>query len=61
MHLLCNVNCSWSVAQFGLIPLIAKGYGTLGYIAIFVIILPIILKFYFGSALSGKKTAADNQ
>lgn len=55
------VAITWSVAQFGLIPLIAKGYGTLGYIAIFVIILPIILKFYFGSALSGKKTAADNQ
>ena len=35
---------TWSIAQFGLLPLIAKGYGTLGYIAIFVIIIPLLIK-----------------
>ena len=35
---------TWCVAQFGLIPLIAKGYGTIGYIAIFVIIVPLIIR-----------------
>ena len=35
---------TWSIAQFGLLPLIAKGYGTLGYVAIFVIIIPLLVK-----------------
>lgn len=35
---------TWAIAQFGLIPLIAKGYGTIGYIAIFVIIIPVLFK-----------------
>jgi len=42
------VSITWSIAQFGLIPLIAKGYGTLGYISIFVIILPVIIKGIVG-------------
>ncbi|ABR46672.1 Uncharacterized membrane protein [Alkaliphilus metalliredigens QYMF] len=42
------VAITWSIAQFGLIPLIAKGYGTLGYISIFVIILPVIIKGIIG-------------
>lgn len=39
---------TWCVAQFGLIPLIAKGYGTIGYIAIFVIIAPLIIRGIIG-------------
>ncbi|MBK5243150.1 hypothetical protein [Clostridium sp.] len=39
---------TWCIAQFGLIPLIAKGYGTLGYIAVFVIIIPLILRGIIG-------------
>ena len=39
---------TWSIAQFGLIPLIAKGYGTLGYISIIVIIIPVLLKGFIG-------------
>ncbi|MBW9157122.1 hypothetical protein G9F71_009515 [Clostridium sp. FP2] len=39
---------TWCVAQFGLIPLIAKGYGTIGYISIFVIILPLLIKGIIG-------------
>lgn len=34
----------WLIAQFGLIPLVAKGYGTLGYVGIFAIIIPVLLK-----------------
>lgn len=39
---------TWSIAQFGLIPLIARGYGTLGYISIVIIIIPIIVKGIIG-------------
>lgn len=48
---------TWSVAQFGLIPLVAKGYGTLGYIAIFVIIIPVLLKFFILPLFTGKAAA----
>ena len=40
---------TWAIAQFGLIPLIAKGYGTIGYIAIFVIIIPVLIKGFIDS------------
>ncbi|MFZ5754796.1 MAG: hypothetical protein ACOY3J_11200, partial [Bacillota bacterium] len=36
---------TWAIALFGLIPLIAKGYGYIGYISIFAIIIPVV---YFG-------------
>ena len=39
---------TWSIAQFGLLPLIAKGYGTLGYISIFAIIIPVLIKGIMG-------------
>ncbi|SHI50607.1 Uncharacterized membrane protein YkvI [Dethiosulfatibacter aminovorans DSM 17477] len=45
---LAYVILTWCIAQFGLIPLIAKGYGTLGYIAVFVIILPLLVKGVIG-------------
>lgn len=44
----CYVAATWMIAQFGLIPLIAKGYGTLGYVSVFVIIIPVILKGIIG-------------
>ncbi|MFC2164103.1 hypothetical protein ACFLT2_03790 [Acidobacteriota bacterium] len=34
---------TWAIALFGLIPLIAKGYGYIGYIAIFALIIPVLL------------------
>ena len=34
---------AWSIAQFGLIPLVAKGYGLLGYLTIPVIVIPFII------------------
>jgi uncharacterized membrane protein YkvI len=34
---------TWAIALFGLIPLIAKGYGYIGYIAVFVLIIPVLL------------------
>ncbi len=42
------VVATWMIAQFGLIPLIAKGYGTLGYVAVFVIIIPVIFRGIVG-------------
>jgi len=45
---LAYVIVTWCIAQFGLIPLIAKGYGTLGYISIFVIILPLLIRGIIG-------------
>jgi uncharacterized membrane protein YkvI len=36
---------TWAIALFGLIPLIAKGYGYIGYVSIFAIIIPVV---YFG-------------
>jgi uncharacterized membrane protein YkvI len=42
------VAATWMIAQFGLIPLIAKGYGTLGYISVFVIIIPVIFRGIIG-------------
>lgn len=44
----CYVAATWMIAQFGLIPLIAKGYGTLGYVSVFVIIIPVLLKGIIG-------------
>lgn len=35
---------TWSIAQFGLIPLVAKGYGTIGNIALILLVIPIISK-----------------
>ncbi len=35
---------TWSIALFGLIPLIAKGYGYIAYIALPVVVLPVIIK-----------------
>lgn len=52
---LAYVVATWCIAQFGLIPLIAKGYGTLGYIAVFVIIIPLIVK-----GLKGWKPIAES-
>lgn len=47
---------TWSIAQFGLIPLVAKGYGTLGSVSLFVIIIPVILK-----GVIGWKTSDQNE
>lgn len=38
------VALTWSIAQFGLIPLVARGYGFLGYVGIVIIILPVLIK-----------------
>ncbi len=45
---------TWSIAQFGLLPLIAKGYGTMGYVAIPVIILPLLIKGIRGWKVEAK-------
>lgn len=34
---------AFSIAQFGLIPLVAKGYGMLGYVTIPVVVIPYIV------------------
>lgn len=38
---------TWAIALFGLIPLIAKGYGYIGYASIFIIIIPVLIKGIF--------------
>lgn len=39
---------TWSIAQFGLIPLVARGYGTIGNIALILLVLPIVAKGLVG-------------
>ena len=39
---LVYVLITWAIALFGLLPLIAKGYGYLGSIAIFLLVIPIL-------------------
>ncbi len=51
---------TWCIAQFGLIPLIAKGYGTLGYVSIFVIILPILFRGIKGWTVNNSGVDAKN-
>ena len=35
---------TWSIARFGLIPLVAKGYSFLGYLGIPILIIPVFYK-----------------
>ena len=41
---LCVIVCCL-VAQFGLLPLVSKGYSLLGYVAIFVVTVPYVANF----------------
>ncbi|MFZ7103965.1 MAG: hypothetical protein ACOWWO_15105 [Peptococcaceae bacterium] len=45
---------TWGIALFGLIPLVAKGYGYIGYVSIFVIIIPVLIKGFFFRDWVGK-------
>lgn len=49
----------WCVAQFGLIPLVATGFGAVGWMALFVICVPVILRGlgFWSSEASGKCAA----
>jgi uncharacterized membrane protein YkvI len=38
------VAACWLVAQFGLIPLIGKGYGNVGWLTLFIITVPVLLR-----------------
>lgn len=44
------VAVTFAIAQFGLIPLVAKGYSYLGYISIVVVIIPVILSYFKGNS-----------
>ncbi len=46
---------TWGIAQFGLIPLVSKGYGSIGYISIIAIILPILVRGVIGWSNSNKE------
>lgn len=37
---------TFCVAQFGLIPLVSKGYSYCGYGAIFIVILPVVIRWF---------------
>ena len=39
---------TWSIAQFGLIPLIAKGYSMVGYLTLFVVVIPVLIRGILG-------------
>lgn len=41
------VALAFGIAQFGLIPLVAKGYGYLGYITIAVVVIPFIIHMVY--------------
>ncbi|WP_026894884.1 YkvI family membrane protein [Clostridiisalibacter paucivorans] len=47
---------TFSIAQFGLIPLVAKGYSYLGYIAIVTVIIPVLFRWI--KDMSSKKEVA---
>ena len=52
------VALTFSIAQFGLIPLVAKGYSYLGYISIFVVIIPILILWV--KDISGNRTTKES-
>lgn len=53
---LAFVILTWSVAQFGLIPLVAQGYKYIGYITLLIIILPVLVRvFYDWNPVESKK------
>ncbi|MGI6227298.1 MAG: hypothetical protein ACOYJ1_13695 [Peptococcales bacterium] len=38
---------TWAIALLGLIPLVAKGYGYIGYASLFIIVIPVLLRGFF--------------
>jgi uncharacterized membrane protein YkvI len=50
---------TFSIAQFGLIPLVAKGYSYLGYISIITVIIPVFLRWFKDSF--GQQQAVGNK
>lgn len=54
---LVYIAITFSVAQFGLIPLVSKGYSYCGFAALFIVVLPILIR-WIGQALGKEKTAA---
>lgn len=48
---------TFCIAQFGLIPLVAKGYAYCGYGALAVVVLPVLVR-WIGSSVSGPAPAA---
>jgi len=52
------VAACWLVAQFGLIPLIGKGYGNVGWLTLFIITVPVLLRGFGLWRFSPAKTPA---
>ncbi|AKL93904.1 hypothetical protein CACET_c03880 [Clostridium aceticum] len=48
---------TWGIALFGLIPLVAKGYGYIGYISVPAIVIPIL---YIGLTRKSKLAKSSN-
>lgn len=44
---------TFSIAQFGLIPLVAKGYAYLGYVTLIAVVIPVIIRYIMD--LAGKE------
>lgn len=47
---------SFSISQFGLIPLVKKGYAYLGYVTFFAVALPFIIKMIYGVVYKNKNS-----
>ncbi|WP_320170271.1 hypothetical protein [Maridesulfovibrio sp.] len=53
----------WMVAQFGLIPLIGKGYGSMGWVTMILLTIPIVLRglglWRFSEDMAGKELCVE--
>ena len=67
VHAMCSslvlVVICWMVAQFGLIPLIGKGYGSMGWVTLFLITVPTVLRgvglWRFSEDAAGREVCVD--
>lgn len=50
---------TWGIAQFGLIPLVQKGYGMLGYISLVLVVIPVIGLGVYRSVKSKKASSSE--
>ncbi len=52
---------AFSIAQFGLIPLVGRGYSYIGYATLFVIVIPFIIHFVSTKTRKAKKLEIDEE
>ncbi len=52
---------AFSIAQFGLIPLVGRGYSYIGYATLFVIVIPFIIHFVSTKTRKAKQLEIDEE